>query len=174
MGFAEAIRTCLGKFIHFSGRASRPEYWWFYLFTLLAMAAAQVVDGLIFGFPNMNRSGNYPFTLTVSFVLFWPTLSAGWRRMHDAGHPGWYVLLPQAIAMGGLLAFMVGVLGFGLVEGATGDTETLSGIAGKIGLIGILALWLAVLGAFVLKLWWLTRRGDASANAYGPPPITTP
>lgn len=171
MGFSQAVRTCLGKFIHLSGRAHRPEYWWFYLFVLLATAAAQIVDGAIFGFANTGEAGNYPFTLATGFVLFWPTLSAGWRRMHDTGHPGWYVILPQLIAMGGLLAFMVGVLGFGLVEGATpGDGEKLRGLAAVIGTAGILTVWVLVIAAFVMKLWWLTRPGDPGPNAYGPPP----
>jgi uncharacterized membrane protein YhaH (DUF805 family) len=174
MGSTQAVKTCLRKFIHLGGRASRSEYWWFYLFVILATVAAQTIDSLIFGFPAINESGRYPLTLIVSFVLFWPTLSAGWRRMHDTGHPGWYVILPQAIAMAGLIAFMVGVFGFGLVEGATGDTQTYRGIAGVVGVAGLVALWAAVLAAFVLKLWWLTRPGDPAPNAYGPPPDLHP
>lgn len=33
MDFGTAVRTCLfEKYATFSGRASRPEYWWFVLF----------------------------------------------------------------------------------------------------------------------------------------------
>ncbi|RZI97885.1 MAG: DUF805 domain-containing protein, partial [Rubrivivax sp.] len=32
MNFQDAVKTCLTKYVDFSGRASRPEYWWFALF----------------------------------------------------------------------------------------------------------------------------------------------
>ena len=35
MSFTDAIRTCIGKFATFDGRASRSEFWWFYLFYAL-------------------------------------------------------------------------------------------------------------------------------------------
>ena len=35
MGFQEAVRTCLSKYADFNGRASRAEFWWFFLFTVL-------------------------------------------------------------------------------------------------------------------------------------------
>ena len=35
MSFTEAIKTCFRKYIDFSGRASRSEYWWFILFTVI-------------------------------------------------------------------------------------------------------------------------------------------
>jgi len=35
MTFGKAIATCLAKYFDFNGRASRAEYWWFYLFTIL-------------------------------------------------------------------------------------------------------------------------------------------
>jgi uncharacterized membrane protein YhaH (DUF805 family) len=44
MRFQDAIRVCFSKYATFSGRASRPEYWWFVLFlclgTLLPSLAA--------------------------------------------------------------------------------------------------------------------------------------
>lgn len=170
MGFVQAVRTCLSKFLHLQGRAGRAEYWWFFLFVVIATIAAQAVDSLIFGAGNIETAGHHPVTLLTSFVLFFPTLSAGWRRMHDTGHPGWYVLAPQLIVMAGLAAFMIGVLGFGIVEGATGESERLRGVAGVIGTAGLALVWAAVVAALAIKFWWLTRPGDAAANAYGPPP----
>ena len=49
MSFTDAIRTCLRKYVTFSGRASRPEYWWFILFLFLGGMVASVLDGMLFG-----------------------------------------------------------------------------------------------------------------------------
>ncbi|HAL37550.1 MAG TPA: DUF805 domain-containing protein, partial [Polaromonas sp.] len=44
MNFGQAISTCLSKYATFSGRASRPEFWWFFLFQLLVSVAASIVS----------------------------------------------------------------------------------------------------------------------------------
>ena len=31
MNFSEAIKVCFRKYADFSGRATRPEFWWFVL-----------------------------------------------------------------------------------------------------------------------------------------------
>ena len=49
MSFSDAVRTCFSKYVTFSGRATRPEYWWFFLFLLLASFALGFVDGALFG-----------------------------------------------------------------------------------------------------------------------------
>ena len=35
MSFSQSIIVCLSKYIDFTGRASRSEFWWFQLFVLL-------------------------------------------------------------------------------------------------------------------------------------------
>ena len=35
MTFLKSVETCFFKYADFNGRASRSEYWWFYLFTIL-------------------------------------------------------------------------------------------------------------------------------------------
>jgi len=37
MKFNAAVRTCFSKYVTFSGRAARPEYWFFFLFGILAL-----------------------------------------------------------------------------------------------------------------------------------------
>lgn len=32
MNFTEAVKACFQKYATFSGRAARPEFWWFFLF----------------------------------------------------------------------------------------------------------------------------------------------
>lgn len=81
MSFGTAIKTCLGKYADFTGRATRAEYWWFYLFMLLLVWGAIIVDG----------SG----TLSGLFNLFMllPSIAAAARRLHDTGRSGWWQLI---------------------------------------------------------------------------------
>lgn len=79
MTFGESISTCFAKYATFEGRASRSEYWWFFLFTLLASVASSIVSE----------------TLSALFSLgvLLPSLAVGARRLHDINRSGWFLLL---------------------------------------------------------------------------------
>ena len=47
MNFGQAISTCLSKYATFSGCASRPEFWWFFLFQILVSVAASMIGDTI-------------------------------------------------------------------------------------------------------------------------------
>ena len=54
MNFTESIKTCLTKkYLSFSGRASRSEFWFFYLFVLIGYIIC------------------FTLIMAVSFKLFW-------------------------------------------------------------------------------------------------------
>jgi uncharacterized membrane protein YhaH (DUF805 family) len=44
MPLGTAISTCLAKFVTFSGRASRSEFWWFQLFLLIGAVVGLGAD----------------------------------------------------------------------------------------------------------------------------------
>jgi Protein of unknown function (DUF805) len=44
MTFIGAVKICFVKYVDFNGCASRPEFWWWFLFTLLATAALRTVS----------------------------------------------------------------------------------------------------------------------------------
>ena len=79
MDFVQAIKSCLGQYATFSGRASRSEYWWFFLFQVLVMVAASMLGDVINGI--------------ASLALLLPALAVGARRLHDIGRTGWWQLL---------------------------------------------------------------------------------
>ncbi|WHZ12679.1 MAG: protein of unknown function DUF805 [Burkholderiaceae bacterium] len=89
MNFQQAIKTCFGKYVDFSGRASRPEYWWF----VLGYIIVAVVAGLIH---------RYLYSLVI-LVFVLPLLAAGARRLHDIGRSGWWLLLGLIPVLGGLV-----------------------------------------------------------------------
>lgn len=85
MSFMEAVKTCLSKYVTFSGRASRSEFWWFYLFTIIVSVVAGILDGVM---------GTVFIGMIANLALILPTISAGVRRMHDTNRSGWWILVP--------------------------------------------------------------------------------
>ena len=49
MGFGDAISAGFYKFVALSGRASRAEYWYWMLFSVLVILAFTFVDIVVFG-----------------------------------------------------------------------------------------------------------------------------
>ena len=103
MDFQTAVRVCLQqKYADFNGRASRPEFWWFALFTWLVGQVASVLDGIISGGANLfTASWSEPkFTLfnsLVNLAFLLPSLAVAVRRLRDAGKSPWnlaWVFLP--------------------------------------------------------------------------------
>ena len=44
MTFGQSVSTCFNKYCCFTGRASRSEYWWWFLFT--------AIIGILFSIPS--------------------------------------------------------------------------------------------------------------------------
>jgi uncharacterized membrane protein YhaH (DUF805 family) len=79
MPIVDAVKACFRKYADFSGRATRTEYWWFFLAVLFGSAAAWLISLRI-------------YTL-FSVVTLLPMIAAGARRLHDTNRSGWWQLL---------------------------------------------------------------------------------
>jgi len=91
MTFVEAVKTCLSKYAIFDGRASRSEFWWFYLAYILFVIASDIVIKL------QPFAQNIPVIILISLLklgLVVPQLAVGIRRLHDTDHSGWFLLVP--------------------------------------------------------------------------------
>jgi uncharacterized membrane protein YhaH (DUF805 family) len=73
--FQEAIAACFTKYADFTGRASRPEYWWFFLFLCLAGTAISIVS---------EELGSLFYLATAL-----PFFAVGARRLHETQRSGW-------------------------------------------------------------------------------------
>lgn len=95
MNIQQAFQTCFRKYTDFTGRASRPEYWWF----VLGYIVLAVIAGMLHRFLYL--------LVVLAFVV--PLLAVGARRLHDVGKSGWFLLLGLIPIVGGLilLYFMV-------------------------------------------------------------------
>jgi uncharacterized membrane protein YhaH (DUF805 family) len=98
MNFGQAVATCLGKYATFGGRASRSEFWWFYLFASLVSFLSGFLIGLYLGVSEVTEAdatlgGAAMVQNLVNLVLTLPMLAVGARRLHDADRSGWWQLL---------------------------------------------------------------------------------
>lgn len=81
--FQDAIRVCFIKYADFTGRASRPEFWWFALFILLCASALTY----------LSETASSIFLIATLL----PMLAVGARRLRDGGNNPWwlfYLLIP--------------------------------------------------------------------------------
>jgi uncharacterized membrane protein YhaH (DUF805 family) len=92
MSFTDAIKICFAKYADFNGRALRPEFWWFFLFTLLACIVAGVISETL--------------SLLFSLAVLIPSFAVGARRLHDTGRSGWWQLL-YLVPLVGLIIVLI-------------------------------------------------------------------
>ncbi len=103
MDFMTAVKTCFGKYVTFSGRAQRSEFWWFVLFLMVANFILTMVDSFLFGTVTTMPGGFQAETNTPIFsgifglATFLPGISVAVRRLHDTDRSGWWywiILVP--------------------------------------------------------------------------------
>jgi len=140
MTFVESVKTCFKKYTEFNGRATRSEYWFFFLFSALVGFSLGVLDAAIF--PN-NTSG--VLSLIFGIITFIPYIAVGCRRLHDINRSGWWIALPYG------LSFFAAIL--------TAISETLL-------FLGLIAAG----GSFILLIVWLATEGQKIKNRFGAKP----
>jgi len=77
--FLNAVKTCFRKYVDFSGRAARPEFWWFFLFQVIVMVVTGMLSDMLNGLAGL--------------AMLLPGLAVGARRLHDIGKSAWWLLI---------------------------------------------------------------------------------
>ena len=72
------------NYFNFEGRASRYEFWWFWLIAIIISCICSCIDSII-GFAICSG--------IVSLALLLPNLGIAVRRLHDINRSGWWLLL---------------------------------------------------------------------------------
>ena len=107
---AVAIKSGYSNYAKFSGRASRPEFWWFFLFYSVTIFLVDTIVSLT----------GLPWLVTVlvwaSFVL--PMLGLYFRRLHDVNRSAWWLLL-ALVPLNGSIVLIV----FSVTPGTKGDNR---------------------------------------------------
>jgi uncharacterized membrane protein YhaH (DUF805 family) len=89
----QAVTVCFKKYADFTGRASRPEFWYWQLFILIASFVISFTVGFTGGFTgSVNPVLSLVPDLFLLAILL-PSLAAGARRLHDINKSGWLQLL---------------------------------------------------------------------------------
>jgi len=101
----------LKKYVDFSGRASRTEFWVFWLISILIVFGLAFVEGFA-GSDSGILAGLYMLAIIPA------NLSVAVRRLHDSGKSGWSLLLSVIPLLGNLI-----VLLFFLESSDPGDNE---------------------------------------------------
>lgn len=124
MTFFESIKTVFRKYAEFGGRASRPEFWWFALFSALVSMALSTLnirtgggygfdygDGT-YGFGAMRDLMSNTILLGSSLSGLWsvavllPSLAVTVRRLRDAGRR-WTELFWLLLPIAGIIVLIV-------------------------------------------------------------------
>ena len=89
MTFKQSVVHVFENFSNINGRASRSEYWWWYLFTCLVRFGIVTLRILI-----DNQTAVALFVLPITILMFIPDICVSIRRCHDSGHSGWWIICP--------------------------------------------------------------------------------
>jgi len=97
VGFIQAISLGFSNYFNFQGRATRAEYWWWFLFIVIADVLLGFIDSIL-------GTGFIGSLFGLAMII--PGLAVGARRLHDIGKSGWWQLLWFAILVGWIILWV--------------------------------------------------------------------
>ena len=111
--FGAAVARFWKKYATFSGRASRSEYWWWYLVSAIVAIVFNVLSFGVGGYGlQMDQTYATPRTLAVIVWVIWglwalatiiPGLALLARRLHDTDRSAWWILIGLVPFVGGII-----------------------------------------------------------------------
>ena len=109
VGFIQAIGLGFSNYFNFQGRATRAEYWWWFLFIVIADVLLGFIDSIL-------GTGFIGSLFGLAIII--PGLALGARRLHDIGKSGWWQLLWFAILVGWIILWV-----WAIRQGDRGQTQ---------------------------------------------------
>ena len=174
MTIQESVRVCIRKYADFSGRATRAEYWWWVLATLIVSFALGAIDGFVNSISGYRAFS--PFSVVFGIAILLPDLAVTCRRLHDIGRTGWWQLVWLAIGVLGAIPLIVGVVVF-VISGFASTADDWGFSDWQVDSTGIVALVIGILVSLLtwlaITIWWIiwmVRQGQLGANRFGPDP----
>ncbi|MBN76974.1 MAG: hypothetical protein CMO36_02050 [Verrucomicrobiaceae bacterium] len=84
----KATKNGFSNYFNFNGRASRSEFWYWIIFVFTLIVISKSIDTVL-----TNSEIGY-FNIITTLIIFIPSLSVTWRRLHDINRSGaWYFIL---------------------------------------------------------------------------------
>ena len=174
----DALKSGFRQYFGFSGRVTRSEFWWWFVFSIPVYALLFVVNTYSPGTASVIAP-------PLIFGLLLPTVAVAIRRLHDRGQSGWYLLI-ALIPYFGVTALMVDLALPGnptadMYDSAPGATSVAPLPVGRVSqvlpaeggrrsawqtVVGILAILWAVPGGFVwfVAVWAIETDSPTSSS----------
>jgi len=128
MTFGQSVKHVFSNYASFQGRASRSEFWWFYLFMIIAnvviaipyyiglaqSAGSMTTDPMTGEMTGGSLSGLAIFGIIL--LAIWglatiiPIISVSVRRLHDGGRSGWWWWLNLLCFIGPIIVLIFYIL----------------------------------------------------------------
>lgn len=111
-------RVVLERYAQFDGRASRAEFWWFYLANIIVAVVLYAVAAIL-----GQVSSVFAVLAILLLTVYWlglivPSLAVAVRRLHDTDKSGWFLLLYLIPCAGPII-----ILVFMVTEGTRGPNQ---------------------------------------------------
>ena len=95
MSFVQSVKRCFVNYKNFSGRSSRADYWFFYLFDIFVFNLMSIIQG-------SSNFGEGLISVDTLIIMIGvgvgvPYLAVGVRRLHDVNRSGWWLLAAVTI-----------------------------------------------------------------------------
>jgi uncharacterized membrane protein YhaH (DUF805 family) len=94
MTLTQSVSSCFKNYATLKGRASRSEFWFFYLFIIIVSPVLSIITSFA------ADSGSEIITTLWAglYVIFYlavllPSLAVTVRRLHDVNESGWWLLI---------------------------------------------------------------------------------
>lgn len=97
MNMSEAVRSVLSQYATFSGRAGRPEFWWWVLASVLGSIFFNLMDYTI------GMRDAMPLSALYGLAILLPQLAVSARRLHDIDRTAWWLLVAFVPVIGWLV-----------------------------------------------------------------------
>jgi uncharacterized membrane protein YhaH (DUF805 family) len=99
ISFIDAVKLATKRIFRYRGRASRSEFWWFYLFTTIVLLPINII---LTAYENIDPQTGTEIAILLLASMFGIVfgifamlagISLGVRRLHDIDFRGWWMLL---------------------------------------------------------------------------------
>ena len=103
MGPIEAFSTAWRKSFAYGGKATRAEYWWFYLLNLIVTFAVILIGSFVMGGAPLAYVGHIYFLIVAYFIAqIFPSISIVFRRLRDIGKQWQWIFISLVLFIGGI------------------------------------------------------------------------
>lgn len=103
MDFKTAVESVLKKnYANFNGRARRSEFWYYYLFTFVLGIVLSIIGTILGGIPVLGTIIRIVVWL-IDIALIIPGIAVGFRRLHDTGKSGLWILINFVPLVGSII-----------------------------------------------------------------------